>query len=381
MRISFDRVRAEEVLGTLYERYLAGRYPFNLPEAQAPQIPANMPKGGFASSVDHARFLFLACLWMRGKIKSDTAIRGLSRIYETLPEAFQPEYARTLSPEMLIPILKQNALGFAKGQNARFWIENMARLDDHWRGDPRRLFDGITSYENLCKRVRNHKTKWGRERNTEGPGFMGFQKKMTSLLAYFLMEAKLVDRFDFPLPVDFHVMRIMIAHKILAFEGSIDDFSKKHILDAAREFAIEYAERHKVDSLHFSEFVWYFSRAMCDKHPGNISVYTGGRNRQTIIRAKTITWKKGQQDTYNMTCGQCPIENTCMACIPAGPYYNHGKLVIRSRRDKPPQQRLFPPTQLVLREKRKWRKEDTPAEEVPPVPTPEELGQLPLFSS
>ena len=66
MRVIVDRERAKQVFDALLERYKAGTFPYNLPAAQVPQIPENLPKNGFTDKQDHASYLFSLCFYMRG---------------------------------------------------------------------------------------------------------------------------------------------------------------------------------------------------------------------------------------------------------------------------------------------------------------------------
>ncbi len=352
MQVTIDYEFAARVLNTLYAQYLAKRFPYNTPDGQVPQVPENMPQQGFVTRRDHACFLLLVCLYMRGKIKSHTAIRAFTRLYERHPEIFRPGAAQLLPEEWLQAELQNVGLGFSYEQNARFWIENMRRVNVFWGGDPRNIFEGATSYEQLAGRICNAATRRKRYAAPGQLGFQGFQLKMTSMLIYFFLDAKLVEPLKFPVPVDFHVMRILIANGAVTMEGAGNHKNEK-IQDAIREFSLWYCATHNVDYLHVSEFIWCFSRAACDKHPGNTSTYIGPRSSRGVVIAKPVTWSLAQRRAYNLACRQCPIEATCEYCIPAAPYYNHGQLIIRNRRNSPPQRWLFRPTLEVLPERRK----------------------------
>ena len=365
MRISVDDARAEEVLGTLYKLYRVKEFPFNLSDAQPPQVPENMPRLAFHNGREHACFLFLSCLWMRGSVKSEVAFRALSSIFDKSPWLFDPRLVAFMKVQEITDTLGAHSLGFNLSQNSHAWIENMRRIRDSWNSDPRTIFAGVTTYRGLCERVCNRKTKWKMvQRRGNHQGFWGFQKKMVSMLAYFFLDAKLIPPLTFPLPVDFHVLRVFLSHEILRVQGTKEDHYSRRLEDAAREVSLRFAKKHGVDPLDMSTFVWCFSRAMCALHPGNVSTYEGnrlGKRGDYIIHAKPVMWGQAQKATYLATCGQCPVQTTCKYCIPAAPYYKKGMLVLRSRRDGPPQQRLFSPTRIVTREKRDWRRPEAKA--------------------
>ncbi len=359
MRVIIDRARAERVIGTLMKLYLAREFPYTLPDAQVPQIPENLPPDGFAGTRDHASYLFALCFYMRGGIKSDRAAKAVSALYLHFPEMFRAEYARLLEPAVLVRRLVENGLGFNAKEISRFWPENFKRLYTSWEGDPRRVFDGVASYEEICFRVRNPKTR-RRKTGLHGPtGFLGFQEKMTSMLTYFLLEAGLIEPFLFPLPVDFHVLRLLIAHEIVQVEENNNgNFFKGPVLEAIREFSVSYSAKHNVDPLHLSEVLWCFSRSMCSKHPGNTTRYIGPRRgRSTKLVPKKITWSIRLRATFVRTCGQCPIEATCRYNVAAAPYYVQGSAAIRTEREKLQKQfTLYKPVRIVMPEPpRPWK--------------------------
>ncbi len=386
MRIIVDTEQADRVLLPLLERFYTKRFPYNLAEAQPPQQPENLPRNGFVSPLDYAYFLLTACLFMRGKIRSDTAMRCLSKIYEECPEVFRPEVAKTLDREWLDRRLQAVGLGFSSWQNARFWIENLRQVEERWGGDPRNILDDVETFEESCQRLCNQRSNRGKAsrkgKKSPHPGFFGFQEKMASMITYYFNDAGFIkDPFHYPLPVDFHVLRIILAHQIIRLEGTNGNLHHhfEPLLAAIRDLSVSFSLKHGTDPLHMSEFIWYFSRSMCKRYPGNMSTYKGPRKgRQTVISPKKLTWIKSQIRSYNLSCGQCPVRTTCTYAIPAGPYSNHGRIILRAR-PEPPQLRLLEPVQEIVWQKRRWKK----AMEHEPEAlseAPEEDKQLGLFT-
>lgn len=373
MRVIVDRERAKQVFDALLERYKAREFPYNLPAAQVPQIPENLPKNGFSDSRGHASFLFSLCFWMRGGIDSSRATRAVSVLHEQRPEMFRAEHARTMDPSEVSRILTGVTLGFNSREIGRFWVQNFGRLQDYWGGDPSNVFQGVRSYDEICQRVCNPKGRLKRMTPRGETGFLGFQEKMASMLTYFLLDARLIKPLPFPLPVDFHVLRMVVAHEIITVEDGNGDFFNQEVLAAVRELSLWYSEYHGGDSLDMSTILWCFSRAMCSRYPGNTTLYIGPRRgRKTKLLPKKITWRESQRRAYAHTCGQCPVEPTCKHSIPAAHYYVQGKLLVRATREKPQEQlRLYEPNGFLMPPApRDWQK---------PVQNPDTTVQFKLF--
>jgi hypothetical protein len=203
------------------------------------------------------------------------------------------------------------------------------------------------------------------------------------MITYYFNDVGFIrDPFHYPLPVDFHVLRIILTHRIVRVEGANGSLHHhfEPLLAAIRDLSVSFSLKHGTDPLHMSEFIWYFSRSLCKTYPGNVSIYSGPRKgRQTVIRSKDLAWIKSQIESFNLSCGQCPIQATCTYAMPSGPYNNHGKIILRDR-PKPPQPRLFHPTQEIVRQKRAWKKTSEHKPEAS-LKTPEEDKQLKLFTA
>lgn len=359
MRVIVDHERAEQVFGPLLERYSTREFPYTLSDAQIPQIPQNLPPNGFEDRRAHASYLFALCFWMRGGINSTRAARAVSALYVKNPEMFRAEHAKEMEPEAITRELNSITLGFNSKEIGWFWQENFRRLHEHYDGDPSKVFLGVTSYPDICERVCNPRGRRKRMTPRRDIGFLGFQEKMASMLTYFILDANLIEPLLFPLPVDFHVLRMVVAHEIITIEDGNGDFFNQEVLAAVRKLSLWYSEHHGADPLDLSTILWCFSRAMCSRYPGNMTLYIGPRRgRATKLIPKPLTWNDGQRRAYAQFCGQCPTEAMCKYRIPAAHYYVQGKLLVRGEREKPPEQLTFyPPTQIWMPEApRKWQK-------------------------
>jgi endonuclease III len=333
--VTIDKAHAYPILDTLLEAYANNEPPYNLDRARLPQDPRHMPASLERGSTDHAMFLFNVCYYMRGGIKSNDAVRRMATIYDDHPELFNCEYAQLVQTNELEEILTTHGLGFQKAV-AKQWIENSRRLQTEYEGDPRRIFDGVTSYEQSQERIQNQR----------GQGFMGFQEKMTSMIIYYLMDEGLIEPFNFPIPVDLHVMRVSIANRMVNFIDQQNNpvpngtnLYTKETLAALRKLYFEYAQERGVNPLRLCDAVWMLSESSCGRHPGNVTVEPLGRStrngRKTYLIPKEVNeHDPAQQKAYAESCGICPIENTCELNIPGTQYYVGGNIIVRGERKR-----------------------------------------------
>ncbi|MBI1960755.1 MAG: hypothetical protein HYS43_00545 [Candidatus Liptonbacteria bacterium] len=331
--MEIDERKARVVFGRLLAAYSRKEHPFDQPKATSPAIPENLPRSLGTGTREHALFLFMLCYWMRGGIKSHTATRQLSRLYENNPGIFVPEFASPLTVDHLTAEFRGVGLGFNAEEIAGIWIGNLVKIADEWNCDPRTLFDGIATYEEACERIQNRK----------GSGFRGFQKKMVSMLTYFYMDSGIIDPWHFPIPVDFHALRIVFAHELVVAhpsEANGSGFYTEPVRAAVRNLFHRYCVEYDVNPLRLCDAVWLFSGLMCNQHPGNKSDVGGRHGRKTEIWP-VKRWTAAQTQTYERTCAVCPIRQTCHWCVPSAEYYIRGRITLRERRDEPPQLNLF----------------------------------------
>jgi hypothetical protein len=331
-----DVGKLELVLNGLMVAFNSRRYPFDQSWARPPHIAENMPKNLTLCSKEHALFLFCLCYYMRGGIDSVTATRALSRLHETRPEIFIPENGMRQDPKDITGFLQGVGLGFQSKQIGNYWVNNFRTLFQHWQSSPVIILDGVQTYEEACERIQNKLTKTNRLAD-KNSGFFGFQKKMVSMLIYFLTDTGFIDPFHFPPPVDFHVLRTIFGHEILILEDKSESAYNKETLALVRGLLSDYSLKHNISPLRLSEAMWIISRTLCNQHPGNISKVGDYEARKTSIRAIDVTWSRSQIDSYTRACGPCPIERTCRFNIPSAYYYITGAIVIRGIRQKPPQ--------------------------------------------
>ena len=345
LTITVNKEHAYEVLDTLMQAYETNAPPYNLDRVRLPHDPRHMPKTLERGGVDHAMFLFNVCYYMRGGIKSNDAVKRMANIYDEWPDLFNCETVQNFDEETIISILSSHGLGFQKTV-AKQWIENSQRMLEKFDGDPRKIFDGVENYEQSQELVQN---------DSKGNGFLGFQEKMTSMIIYYLMDEELIEPFNFPIPVDLHVMRVSIANEMITF-GDVPNGTNlftKETLSALRQLYLGYAEEKNVNALRLCDAVWMLSESSCGRHPGNTTIEPLGRKirngRSTYLIPKVVDVNDpAQQKAYQESCAICPIQDTCEFNIPGTQYYVGGNIIIRGRRVRFPLPLERPDTSQTL---------------------------------
>jgi len=373
---------AKKVFGAMIRRLSQKGIPYNY--AHVPQADHYLPNNLERGSREHAVFLFMLCLWMRGGVESDTATLFLKKFHEEKPEYFDPGMyygRRDTTINHLIGEIKSQLTHFRLNQrvdeNALGWVYNMRKLARHWESDPRLLMDDKPSFKVLSKRIigKTRGENFVFENEDSPNGFMYFREKMTSMIAYFLMDANLVPLFITPVPVDFHVLRLLTSNLIIRVKGkSIEDtigidFYCADTLRLARRVTEWYCKVAKVSPIALCDALWLLSRTLCRNNPGNsgyvyderrkgikenqikliepylvdgLDLATNedlikGRKRYKGLRFdEDELFSKSKIKKIRRTCGVCPVRYFCKYNISSGFYYVGGKLVPERLRFDPP---------------------------------------------
>lgn len=376
-----DRQRAKTVFDLLIDRLSQKGPPYNL--AHVPQADRFLPENLAKGSVEHAIFLFTLCFWMRGGVESDTASNFLKIMHEKQPGVFKPDRFRTSVSEtteeqieFISNVLKGHRLGQRVEENAAGWVYNMRKLDRFWEGDPRKLMNDTPPFDRLAKRIIGKTTaKGGSFANMDSPnGFMFFREKMTAMIAYFLMDASLVPMFYTPVPVDFHVLRLLTANGIIRVRGKTMEesvginFMRNSTLMLCRRVTEWYCKKYQVSPIALCDSLWLLSRTFCRNNPGNSGYVFDAKRQATKIEdeerwfqetvfsvddAPKITGRKrylglkwSEIEMHQPTkvrrlrdsCGKCPLTESCRYNISSGAYYVGGKLLPERLRIRPPEE-------------------------------------------
>ncbi len=316
--------------------FLKKEPPYNTGELPQIFLPTSITRG----SVEHARFLFCSCYYMRGGIKSDAAIKALTTFYEKYPHYFDPEFFLDDEKGLLEQFskrLREVGLKYNATIVPKFWMKNFQKMYTFWDGNPALLLQGV-EYSEIKERILNS----GKINPLHPHGFFGFREKMVSMLIYFLVEGGFADSFHFPVPIDFHALRIITAHEILTTDSGCGNLLTQEYLAAAREISLEFCRETRTNPLDLCNALWLMSRGWCRLHPGNsseVGIYHGRKTHVGV--SKKSSWTEKNTATYEKTCGMCPIKETCKFLIPSGPYYRQGRIEIRGERKEPPQMNLF----------------------------------------
>ncbi|MFA5967119.1 MAG: hypothetical protein WC805_01195 [Patescibacteria group bacterium] len=334
--VSANYELAEEIFRILLEALRQGRYPYNL--NGTPQLEENlpsetvMPRGG----IEEAIFWFVSCFYMQGGINSHTAIQALFRVYAVCPELFQPstwlkETTMADYSEQLRQVLKNNGLGFRLEDTVKSWSYDLHKLAKYWDGDPRKLVEE-GEFADLCAKI----IRSNKKDADPAYGFRGFQEKMVSMITFFLMDRNLVVYRHMPLPVDFHVLRVLVSTRILEGFPETNCYRREDFLDIAREVTYNYCCQHEKECdkiwLRLCDAIWLLSRNGCSKSPGNSSKRGEYQARQTKVTPSHPEPKSGSS-----WCHLCPLNKEyCQFNVPAARYYVNDLVETRGSREKEP---------------------------------------------
>jgi hypothetical protein len=335
MEILVDYERAKQVFGTLLDAEERKLPPY---DKIAVQSASNLPKDLEWGGSEHALLIWQFCAYMRGKINSATAIQSMSRLWEKDRSIFNPDRfgsAKDEKAEALYVqgLLESTKLRFNAEEISRHWVFNSRKLHKYWKGTPTSFYEEAKTYDELCVIL------IGKKKNDSGSpnGFLGFQHKMASMLTYFLVHAEIVPPFSHPVPVDFHILRVLVEHEILSVRDQTAGtaLSVLKLSTAARALTLRYLEETGADPLKLADALWYLSRSFCRSNPGNASRVGRYKARSTPIESKKVQWTNGAGTVFKRTCGQCPVQGTCKWNIPSSSYYIQGKLLVRGARTSP----------------------------------------------
>lgn len=311
---------AREIIDRIYTTYKENLPPYRdsvLPQEYRPEC---MDRGGDKyASHEHAMYLWNACAYMQGGTQSDFAFKSLTNIYESHPNLFNCDELAQAPTDEIIDILKKHGLG-QQARVANAWTENARRLSANYDGDPRNIFQGVSSYQDCLDRICNDK---------KGGGFLGFQGKMTSMILYFYADESLIDSVNFPPPIDFHVLRVAFATEILKTDQR--EFHKNPETESIlRQELLKYVNETGVNPIELTNAMWQLSSNFCNQNPGNKTYKDGGGKRTVENNQEFAT--KSQSEAFFRSCGKCAINTYCKYCIPSGPYYTRGIIQLK---DKP----------------------------------------------
>lgn len=302
---------AYTILDILVDSYQKQQPPYN--EVVLPQNykPDSLQSGGeYFSSPQHAMFFWNMCSYMQGGVKTEQAFKKMTEIFNENPEFFDCQLLSQLEPSYVSSKLEKYRLG-RQHAVADHWVKNAKILLDKHGGDPRNIFYDVNNYEDCVKRIK---------KNGE-VGFNGFREKMTSMILYFYMNEGLIDNMNFPVPVDFHALRVTLATEIITVEPK-SFYHGQDVDDSLRVLFNNYLEERDACPLDLTNAIWLLSSNLCSKSLGN---YPSDSNRGIEFRSYDKE-KRDVSKNWIESCGKCVVKNLCRYYISSGPYYDKGAI-------------------------------------------------------
>ena len=335
-----DWQRAREVLGLLLEAIRTRSYPYQNLEDSLPQnlIPAHIR----ANRALCAAILFYSCHWMRGTIRSAHAMRRTLWLHDVRPQMLNPRLAMHMPLEAIEHWLRL-ALPYKVKEVARNWKENSKRAVTHWDGDFLRIVETALEPDDIYRFFTNRSTT--KNVVAKGPharedGFLGFQKKMGSLMVYFLAAHGLISGTvaeKISSPIDFHNVRVFVATGMIRIPPHLTRARYEQLQPLGIEIVEQYLRTSNATMRELCDAVWLLSVLLCGRSPSTYS---------NQGRWKPIDWQHGSRlERYAATCGACPVEGHCTKAIQTYMYYEQGLFELDRPREKPS---LAAPLPLVL---------------------------------
>jgi len=303
---------AYEILDTLVDSYKNQRPPYD--EAVLPQDykPDSLQFGGeYYGSSRHAMYFWNMCSYMQGGVKTRQAFKRMTDIFNDNPEFFDCQLLSQFEPYDVSDKLADYRLG-RQHSVADHWVKNAKSLLEKYDGDPRNIFEGANSYEDCVERIK---------KNGEN-GFDGFREKMTSMILYYYMNEGLIPGMSFPVPVDFHVLRVALATEMITVEPR-NFYTYNHVVeDSLRLLFQGYLRQRDICPLDLTNSIWLLSSNLCSKSLGNYPQASKGGSDFRGFDAEKLR----QSKSWQQSCGKCVVEKCCRYYISSGPYYINGAI-------------------------------------------------------
>ena len=303
---------AYEILDILVDSYKNRQEPYN--EAVLPQDykPDSLQLDGeHYGSPRHAMYFWNMCSYMQGGVKTGQAFKRMTDIFNANPEFFDCRLLSQFEPNDVSNKLEDYRLG-RQHSVADHWVKNAKIMLEKYDGDPRNIFKGTTCYEDCVGRIK---------KNGE-IGFNGFREKMTSMILYYYMNEGLIPEISFPVPVDFHALRVALATEMITVEPN-SFYTYNHVVeDSLRLLFKSYLEKRDVCSLDLTNSIWLLSSNLCNKSLGN---YPPSSKGGSDFRGLS-TEKLRQSKSWQQSCGKCVVERCCRYYISSEPYYTKGAI-------------------------------------------------------
>lgn len=273
--VSVDTTKFKEIFRKIFRAYLENAGVFK--ELRAENFgPQNVfrPKGVEAGSAQHLYWLALVALSDK-RTNSTFLYKCFAKMFTQNKCLFKRGHY--LSHARMEKLFRAYTIALPVKEIA-FFLERKKHLDELFDGDPFKIFEGVSSINELIAKLRAIGKKHG-IKNV----FPGAKQKIFSLLAMFLSEFRAFE-FNDVVPIDTWVQAIAVMTQVVHGEGRIKDNVLEHTLrPAMSELYNEF--RHLLGT---SNATWILGKVCC-----------------------THCWRK------DMT-SSCPIYSQC-----SGPFWRH----------------------------------------------------------
>ena len=348
-KISVNSRRGKLVFRRLLKALRANQYPYNIIKLPQDQIPEELRRDPLRC----AQFFFYACYFMRGAQKSEIAVRQLVVLWRHAPEIFHPEVVATYENEQKLKELLALAINYHLDEIAGFWLRGSKSLMSRWQGDPRLIFKAARDGDSARRLMTNKKVKGEKPVDLfdHDWGFEGSQGKITSMLAYYLLAAKLINRLDIAPANDFHIGRVTLGTEVLVPTDELHKHGIRYdqIYKKGEQLMEEFCKSGESSTKELGDALWWLSASLCRIAPGNASVGRSKKRGRRDANGKKVLPKQlkvdphntNHLDRYERSCHRCPVESLCKWNAPSGAYYEGGAFMLYPRIRLQPRDTLF----------------------------------------
>lgn len=251
-----------------------------------PEI-ANLPSIVTPGSREHALILMLFTFISRHGTKTNDIIEKASKLLMRYPSIWDPLAPGEPDEEVL-----EELFAFPRRKTyVQYWKNNLLRLKNQYKGDPRRIFTAPLDRKTLLEKIQQ---------------FDGFGLKIASL---FIVFCQGVDHWDIipieelrkikAFPPDIHFMRLLRKCDLIK---NWDFDHHKGLSKKSAEFIAELLDRYNLSSYEASQASYELGSTICQSKPSD-----------PILQA-------------NYCKQHCPINALCVYTVESRNYTKNGRL-------------------------------------------------------
>jgi len=246
----FDRERAKEVLGIIYEAYTRRTYLFKWVHTSNGDAPQHryIPDGVKRGSLEHRQFLFF-CSLITYSGQSEQGIKQCFEVHRLYPGLFDKDIIN-ISIEELERIFAHSGFIYPNAIAGR-WRGSGITLFKRYDGDPLKIFIGKDSVDEVLSS----------EKREKGRNLLpGFGPKILSLLALWYEELDLVFLRD-AFPCDVHVQNQCLGLGIA--KSTEKRFRTTDFAEFLRRETSVVCEEQEFKPLLLSHAMWFLGNRVC----------------------------------------------------------------------------------------------------------------------